>query len=74
MANFSLGVLEIHTWLGYQENFMEKWPITNKKKQPYTFIENNASVPLQNSNYVILHEPTNYCFRYNCQTMQLMSS
>ena len=49
---------------------MEKWPITNKK-QAYFFIEINALVPSQNSNYVIIHEPTKCCFRFNHQTMQI---
>ena len=42
-----------------------------KQKQAYIFVENNAVVPLDNSNCVIFLEPTKQCFRYNHQTMQL---
>ena len=42
----------------------------NKQKQTYIFIENNALVPLESSNYAILLLPTKQCLRYDHQTMQ----
>ena len=39
-----------------------------KKLEPP--VGNNALVPLVSSNYVIFHEPTRQCFRYDHQTMQ----
>ena len=34
-------------------------------------IENSVLVPLENSNYVLFHEPTRHCFRYKHHTIQL---
>ena len=43
------------TWI--QRNFC--WKIAyNEQKKTYVFIGNRALVPLENGNYVILHEPT----------------
>ena len=43
----------------------------NKQMQAYVFIENNALVPLEDSNYAIFYEPTKLYFKYSHQTMQL---
>ena len=40
--------------------------------QVYVFIENSALVPPEKSNFVIFHEPTKCCFRYDQQTMSLI--
>ena len=41
------------------------------QKQAYVFIENEAIVPIENSMYVVYHDPTKRSFKYDQKTKQI---